>query len=77
MFLWICDEYKLQLGIFRTLGTNSLAAYILSDVAVWLVSPWVPETARLSVVIPAFVSFSCIVYGFCRMLEAKRIYVRV
>ena len=77
LFLWICDQKKLQLGIFRTLGTNSLAAYILSDVASWLVSPWVPKTASLGLVIVAFLCFSGIVYGVCRILEANRIHIRV
>ena len=77
VFLWVCDQKKLQLGIFRTLGTNSLAAYILSDVAMWLVSPWIAETAELSLVIVAFLCFSSIVYGVCRILEARKIYIRV
>lgn len=77
LFLWVCDERKLQLGVFRTLGTNSLAAYILSDVAMWLVSPWAPNTASPSVVIVAFLCFSGLVYGVCRILEAKRIFIRV
>ncbi len=77
IFLWICDQKKLQLGVFRTLGTNSLAAYILSDVAMWLVSPWIKQTASLGVVIIAFLCSSGIVYGACRILEAKKIYIRV
>ena len=77
IFLWISDQKKLQLGVFRTLGTNSLAAYILSDVAMWLVSPWIKQTASLGVVIVAFLCFSGIVYGVCRILEAKGIYIRV
>ncbi len=77
VFLWVCDQKELQLGVFRTLGTNSLAAYILSDVAMWLVSPWIAETADLSLVIVAFLCFSGIVYGVCRILEARKIYIRV
>ena len=77
IFLWISDQKKLQLGVFRTLGTNSLAAYILSDVAMWLVSPWIKQTASLGVVFVAFLCFSGIVYGVCRILEAKGIYIRV
>ena len=72
LFLCVCDQKKLQFGVFRTLGTNSLAAYILSDVAMWLVSPWAAKTASLSVVIVAFLCFSGIVYGVCRFLEAKK-----
>ena len=41
--LWICDGKGQRLGIFRTLGTNSLAAYILHDIAGWVVSPFFPQ----------------------------------
>lgn len=77
LFRWFCDQRKLQLGLFRTLGTNSLAAYILSDVAMWLVSPWVQTTSSLSMVIVAFLFFTGIVYAACRILEAKNIFIRV
>jgi predicted acyltransferase len=77
IFLWVCDQKKLQLGVFRTLGTNSLAAYLLSDVAMWIVSPWITETAGLSVVVAGFLCFFGIVYGICRGLEARKIYIRV
>jgi hypothetical protein len=77
IFLWLCDQKKLQLGVFRTLGTNSLAAYLLSDVATWFVDPWIAKTAELSHVITAFLCFSGFVYGVCQILEARKIYIRV
>ena len=45
--------------------------------AMWLVSPWVQKTATLSVVTVAFLCVCGIVYGVCRILEAKKIYIRV
>jgi hypothetical protein len=42
-FLWACDTRGWRVGIFRTLGTNSLAAYCLADVSEWIVGPWFPK----------------------------------
>ena len=36
MFLWACDRMNCRLGLFRTLGTNSLVAYIFHDIAGWI-----------------------------------------
>lgn len=78
IFLWVCDGLKLQLGIFRTLGTNSLAAYILHDIAGWVVSPWFSEkSTSAAFVMTGFLCFTLFVYGFCRLLEWRGWYIRV
>ncbi len=76
--LWICDGRGLNLGLFRTLGTNSLAAYLLHSVAGWIISPYFP--AKSSSVGWAMLGFGCFtlfVYGFCRLLERRSWYIRV
>ena len=79
-FLWACDGMGWRLGLFRTLGTNSLAAYILHDVAGWIMS-WVdlfPEkTSTGLMAAAAFACFTLIVYAGCRTLEALGWYIRV
>lgn len=77
-FLWSCDFKGWNAGIFRTLGTNSLAAYMLHDVASWIVSPFVDEEAAgIGTALISFLIFTLMVYGSCRILEAKKWYLRV
>ena len=76
--LWLCDTKKWQLGTFRTLGTNSLAAYILHDIASWVVSPWFPRSLNSSLsVMTGFACSVLFVYAGCRLLERRGWYLRV
>ena len=78
LFLWLCDGRTWGLGVFRTLGTNSLAAYILSEFATILARPIAPpqSTDALTAVF-AFVCMTLMVYGVCRLLERLGWYLRV
>ena len=76
--LWICDGMGLNLGLFRTLGTNSLAAYLLHDIAGWIISPFFPgKTSSVAWAMTGFGCFALFVYVFCRLLERRRWYIRV
>ena len=76
--LWLCDGLGLRLGIFRTLGTNSLAAYILHDIAGWIISPFFPEkTSTVMMTIVGFFCFTLFVYAICRLFERLGWYIRV
>ena len=79
LFLWLCDGYNLRLGLFRTLGTNSLAAYCLHDVAGWIIKrPYFPsKTSDDLWALFGFVVFTLFVYGCCRLLERMGWYIRV
>jgi predicted acyltransferase len=77
LFLWACDSRKWQAGIFRTLGTNSLAAYLLHDVASWWISPWFPRHSGPFMVTFGFLCFSAFVYGVCWMMERRGWLIRV
>ena len=77
LFLWACDQKQWRLGIFRTLGTNSLAAYILHDIGSWVISPWFPETSGTALALTGFACLVAFVYGICRFLEARGWYLRV
>ena len=76
-FLWACDSCKWQAGIFRTLGTNSLAAYLLHDGASWIISPWFPTRSGPVVVAIGFLCFSGFIYGVCWMMERRGWLIRV
>jgi len=77
LFLWACDGHGWQLGFFRTLGTNSLAAYILHDIAGWIVGPFLTKTSSAGVTLLGFACFTLLVYGACRLLEWKKWYLRI
>lgn len=77
LFLWVCDGMKLQLGFFRTLGTNSLAAYILHSIAGWIVRPYFPSNSDAVWALTGFVLFTLLVYGVCRLFERLGWYIRV
>lgn len=58
MFLWACDRMNWRLGLFRTLGTNSLVAYIFHDIAGWILSPLFPkESVAVTTAIASWASF--------------------
>ncbi len=42
-FMVVCDRWGWQAALFRTLGTNALAAYILHDLVNGAVKPFVPR----------------------------------
>jgi hypothetical protein len=77
LFLWVCDGMHLQLGFFRTLGTNSLAAYILHSVAGWIVRPYFPRDSNAIWALTGFVLFTLFVYCICRLFERLGWYIRV
>jgi predicted acyltransferase len=77
LFLWACDSRKWQVGVFRTLGTNSLAAYLLHDVASWWISPWFPTSSGPIMAAFGFLCFSGFVYGVCCMMERRGWLIRV
>lgn len=79
-FLWACDGLGWSLGIFRTLGTNSLAAYILHDIAGWILGSldWFPEkTSSVLWTVVAFCTFTAMVYAVCRVMEWRGWLLRV
>lgn len=58
LFLWACDRMNWRLGLFRTLGTNSLAAYIFHDIVSWFISPVIPKDAvSVNTAIASWASF--------------------
>jgi len=72
-----CDQWRLQWSVFRTLGTNALAAYILHGMVGSAVAAYVPQDAPGWYVTAAFAAYFSLTYGMLRALEKRRIYITV
>jgi len=77
LFVQACDVGTLSVGIFRTLGTNALAGYILHELVAAAVKPWVPKDSPLWWVFLGFALFMGICYLLLRYLEKHELYLRL
>lgn len=77
IFWQVCDLRGWQSGLLRTLGTNSLAAYILHDVCGWCISPFLSRDASVVSVLAGLAVFVVATAGVCRLLEYRGWYLRV
>jgi hypothetical protein len=77
-FVVACDLRGLALGVFRTLGGNALAAYILHGFVSYAVKPRFPrETTTLLVASLGCALAFGITYGILRVLEWRGWYLRL
>jgi predicted acyltransferase len=84
VFVWLADVKKIRVGVFRTLGVNALAGYMLADLASPIARKLVGAFgAPLSKQSPplevwtAFVLHFLIVYGVLRLMEWRKVYFRM
>jgi predicted acyltransferase len=77
LFVQACDVWPLSLGIFRTLGTNALAGYILHDLVSAAVKPFVPRDSPLWWVWVGFAVFLAICYVFLRYMEKHKLHLKL
>lgn len=77
LFIALCDVAGWQLGIFRTLGVNALAGYILHGMVEDAVKPFVPKDAPLWYVSAGFVAFAALCYALLRYMEKHRLFLRL
>ncbi len=90
IFVWICDVLGIRIGVFRTLGVNALAGYMLPT----LVAPWTRkwagawfnalndkgELTKDAEWLPVAVAFGLmclIIYLILRLMEWRKIYIRM
>ncbi len=83
-FVWLADVRRIRIGVFRTLGVNALAGYLLADltdpIAVRWVTAWglpVVKTAPLLPVVTAFAVHFLLIYAVLRLMEWRKVYVRM
>ena len=77
LFVYACDLHALQLGAFRTFGTNALAAYVIHDMVGDFLHPFTPRDAPLWYALAAIGVFFSICYLFVRHLEKHRLFLRL
>jgi peptidoglycan/LPS O-acetylase OafA/YrhL len=66
-----------QIGLFRTLGTNALAAYVLHEIVGGAVGSLAPKDSPLWWVATTFAVYVGITYLFVRHLEKHGIFIRM
>jgi predicted acyltransferase len=76
-FVLLSDLGRVQIGFFRTLGTNALAAYVLHEIVSQAVGAFAPKNSPLWCVAATFAVYVGITYLFVRHLEKQGIFIRM
>jgi predicted acyltransferase len=77
LFVVLSDICGTQIGVFRTFGSNALAAYVIHGIVEHSVRYFVPDDAPLGLALGSFAIFAGITYLFVRHLEKSGIYLRM
>jgi predicted acyltransferase len=77
VFFVVCDIWQIQVGWFRTFGTNALLAYILHDLVSDAVNPFFPKDSPAWYAYTGLALFCVITWIFVRAVEKQGVYLRV
>jgi hypothetical protein len=77
MFVVVSDIGGLEVGFFRTFGSNALAAYVIHEIVENAVRRFAPNDSPLPWALGSFAIFAGITYLFVCHLEKKGIYLRM
>lgn len=76
-FIWLSDLKNVQVGMFRTLGVNALAGYIIHGMTGAAIGPLVPDDAPLYLAVLNFLLFFWVTWLFLRHLEKHKLFLRL
>lgn len=77
LFYVLADMLGVRIGVFRTFGTNALAAYVLHGIIGGAVKSFIPQDAPAWYVITALCFDFFLIWLFVRTLEKNKIFLRV
>lgn len=77
LFVVACDVIGLEWGVFRMLGMNPLAAYVLHGAVERMIHLITPEDSPLWWVLTALVIFYAITLAFVKFFDDRKIYIRL
>jgi hypothetical protein len=77
VFVFLCDARAFRAGVLRTLGQNPLIAYLLDINVGGLMNDFWPEDGGLPWALAGAAVRFALTYGPVRLLEWRRIYLRL
>jgi predicted acyltransferase len=77
LFVWACDLGGLQIGVFRTFGTNALTAYVIHMLVDRALKSFTPQDCSPLGVVSYLALFLMICYFSVRLLEKRGVYLRM
>lgn len=77
LFYFLADIVGIRVGVFRTFGTNALAAYVLAGMIGTAVQAFIPRDAPAWYALFAFCVDFFLIWLFVRTLEKNKIFLRV
>ncbi len=77
LFVVLCDVGRFRSRVFGTFGVNALAAYLIHPMVAGAIKPFIPKDSPLWYVMPGFILYFAICYGFNRYLEKHRLFLKL
>ncbi|MDB4438537.1 heparan-alpha-glucosaminide N-acetyltransferase domain-containing protein [bacterium] len=77
LFMIACDRFGFQFSIFRILGTNALAAYLIHQVLLESMKPLFPKDAPLWFILFGLAIFLTVLMFIMRFCERQKLYLRL